>query len=145
MSLFSCMSFRNPFLQRTKRKVSWKKAMVVHNASSILHPALGLGSLTRINCINRISIPSGFYLRWTNGEPPRNQTEEIKLHRNIYSLASLQLGCLEWPACPPKHTEQLKLTQDNFLSLMISTNSNNCSLLHPLVPMAVKNWADISP
>lgn len=63
-----------------------------------------------------------------------------------YLFPCLPSARLPWMArCPPKYTDQLKLTQDNFLSLMVSTNSNNCSLLHPLVPMAVKNWADISP
>lgn len=138
------MSFRIPFLQWTKRKISrgGKKAIVVYNASSIslamfLHPALCLGNLTCINCVDRISAPSGFRLGSANGELPGNQMEGWKWGQNIY-FVSLLLGChkLAHSSTEVHCSAQHNLRQ--FSLPLDSSSSSNCSLFHPFVLWVVK-------
>lgn len=144
------MSFRVPCQQWTKRKVSGGgKAIVVYNASPIslamfLHPALCLGNLTCINCIDRISAPSGFRLGSANGELPGNQRKGWKWGQNIY-FVSLLLGCHELAHSSTKVHCSAQHNLRQFSLPLVSSSSSNGSLLHPSVPVSCRNWADIIP
>lgn len=85
VSLFSCVSFGNPFLQ-----------------------CLCLWSLTCTPCTSRIPTPAEFRLGSASGEAPGNQVEGVKFGQYLYSLVSLLLGGLELAASSARVIALLK-------------------------------------